>query len=250
MKGLLITPSTRHGCKVPKPEDKASKEPHGRGLLKAEGQPRGICSERASYPASCGPSAIIETPQNLSQVRLTLELDQQTLTDTAVPPRTPQDLPAISIKPATMRFFQPLLVLLPLAAAQAPFQIEQSSYPTAALATVTSVRNSYEASLSAQPAYTSLFNELCSISVELPAVTVFAEAGCDPIALAGSFLRATATPFWYSDLPNNLQGYVSSVANAEASMLAKAVNGGERVSGSVKVTGMVLAAGVAVMLML
>jgi hypothetical protein len=149
-----------------------------------------------------------------------------------------------------MRFFQPLLVLLPLAAAQAPFQIAQSSYPTAALATATSVRASYEASLSAQPAYTSAANELCSITVAKPAATVFYEAGCNPIALAESFLLATATPFWYSELPNDLRGYVSSVANAEASILAKAVNGGERVSGSVKVTGMVLAAGVAVMLML
>jgi len=149
-----------------------------------------------------------------------------------------------------MRFLQPLLVLLPLAAAQAPFQIEQSSYPTAALATVTSVRASYEASLSAQPAFTSAANELYSITVDAPATTIFAALNYDPISLAASYLRATATPFWYSELPNDLRGYVSSVANAEASMLAKAVNGGERVSGSVKITGMVLAAGVAVMLML
>lgn len=166
-----------------------------------------------------------------------------------------QDSPLTSspnhpLKTVTMHFISSLLVLLPLAAAQAPFQIEQSSYPTAALATVTSVRASYEASLSAQPAFTSFANELCSITVDLPAATAFAEAGCDPIVLAAEYLRATATPFWYSALPNDIQGYVSSVANAEASMLQKAVSGGERVHASVKLTGAVLAAGVAVMLML
>lgn len=149
-----------------------------------------------------------------------------------------------------MRFSPSLLVLLPLAAAQAPFQIEQSSYPTAALATVTSVRASYEASLSAQPAFTSAVREICSNTVDSPAATIFAELGCDPISLAASYLRATATPFWYSELPNDVRGYVSSIANAEASMLAKAVNGGERASRSVKITGLVLAAGVVAMLML
>ncbi|MCJ1243533.1 hypothetical protein MMC30_000730 [Trapelia coarctata] len=148
-----------------------------------------------------------------------------------------------------MRFLSSL-VLLPIAAAQAPFQIEQSSYPTAALATVTSVRASYEASLSAQPAFTSFAKELCSITVDAPAATVYAEAGCDPIVLAAEYLRATATPFWYSDLPSDLKGYVNSIASAEASMLQKAVSGGQRVQASVKVMGAALAAGVVVMLML
>ncbi|MCJ1406241.1 hypothetical protein MMC19_000306 [Ptychographa xylographoides] len=143
------------------------------------------------------------------------------------------------------------LALVALAAAQTPFPIAQSSYPTPALQTFTSVVASYEASLQAQPAWTSFADELCTIEVDAAAATIFSEASCNPVILAEAFLEATATPFWYSELPSDLQGYVSSVANAEASILGKAVgSGADRIFGSVKVMGVMLAAAFLGMLLL
>ena len=99
-----------------------------------------------------------------------------------------------------------LPVLLPLAAAQAPFPgIATRSLNDAQSSKLVSQISSYVASVIEQPAYTSAVAELEEVGRE-----------DNPIDLALAFVTATATPAWYSDLPSDLQSYVSSIAAAEA----------------------------------
>ena len=69
----------------------------------------------------------------------------------------------------------------------------------------------------AQPAYTSAALEL-------------EEAGDDsdsPLDLAEAFLTADATPTWFTQLPSDLQSYVSSIAAAQATIVAQDTSGAE-----------------------
>ncbi|CAF9919886.1 MAG: hypothetical protein GOMPHAMPRED_001911 [Gomphillus americanus] len=74
------------------------------------------------------------------------------------------------------------------------------------------------------------------------------EVNGDPILLAEAFLTATATPTWYTALPSDIQGFVSSVANAEATIAAK--DSGAAPNTEVWTFGVILAAGAAGMLLL
>ena len=118
-----------------------------------------------------------------------------------------------------MRSSAALLLLPALAAAQQPFPIVTKSVPTQVVAKISSDYAAYLTSVIAQPAYTSAVKEMVTAS-DVPAELVDA-ANTNPIELAQAFLTATATPSWYPGLPSDLQAYVSSIANAGATIAAK-----------------------------
>ncbi|MCJ1392940.1 hypothetical protein MMC18_005812 [Xylographa bjoerkii] len=149
-----------------------------------------------------------------------------------------------------MRFYALAALVLPLASAQTPFPIAGSLIPVTMTATLIAQESSYASSVAAQPSYTSFANSICSATVDEAAATFFAEASCDPFNLANAFFTATATPAWYTQLPSNVQSYVSSLANAEATIVQHVMSGGERAAGTVQTMGAALVAGFVGMLFL
>lgn len=131
-----------------------------------------------------------------------------------------------------------VLSLLPLAAlgaAQMPFPVMTRSAPQSIIDEISADVSKYVTSLTAQPAYTSAVNELNNDqSIDQDLVE---QADGNPIVLAEAFLTATATPAWYTALPSDLQvcffssslavllnlvqSFVSSVAAAQATIVAK-----------------------------
>jgi len=140
------------------------------------------------------------------------------------------------------------LVALPLALAQAPFPIAFSSYPAAEVTSAIYQWEIYAESIYTQPQYTTFVEECASVIQTMAADIAIdvGDLGCDPDNMASAFFAASATPAWYTALPGELQGYVSSIAHAEATILAKAVgvnlSGSEKVFGNVHIMGAVLAA--------
>lgn len=150
-----------------------------------------------------------------------------------------------------MRCISLLLAVLPLACAQVPFPIAFKSINAAQSSALSSLYHSYEVSLVLQPAYTT-FAVYMAEATNLPidAEVAFESAGNDPVSLADSFFTATATPAWYTEIPNDLQSYVSSVANAEASITAQVVGAAERLVPQTAVVGALLMTGLVMVLML
>ena len=149
-----------------------------------------------------------------------------------------------------MRYFLALILsLLPLALGQTPFPIAFSSANAAQLS---SSLSSYDSSLAQQPAYTSFASYMATATVSSDASAEFASASNNPLLLAINFFTATATPAWYTEIPAPFQSYVSSVANAEASIASKVLSSGgpEMVEAKVAVMGSLLAAMLVGMLLL
>lgn len=68
----------------------------------------------------------------------------------------------------------------------------------------------------------------------------------DPSDYVQSVITATATPSWYSAIPTPYQSYLSSVGNAEASIVSKDATGPAPTKApGVKVVGAALAVGAA-----
>jgi hypothetical protein len=102
-----------------------------------------------------------------------------------------------------------------------------------------------------QPAFTSFAAYMATAtSLSKDELNAFSRATTNPIALAVEFFTATATPAWYTEIPSDFQNYVSSVANAQASLASQVVSGAERPGTRVVITGAVLSAAFVGMLML
>ena len=152
-----------------------------------------------------------------------------------------------------MRYmFSLIFVLLSLAYAQTPFPCAfQTATNAAEISAISSLETSYVESLVKQPAYTS-FSEYMATATSLSEdeLNAYGRALNNPILLGIEFFTATATPAWYTEIPSDLQSYVSSVANAEASICTKVVSGAERLGARVTIMGTLLAAAFVGILML
>ncbi len=71
----------------------------------------------------------------------------------------------------------------------------------------------------------------------------------DPDGYLQSALTATALPTWFSALPTSAQAYISSVAQAEISIISKDAKG-PAPTNVVKVAGALVAAGGAALVLL
>ena len=146
-----------------------------------------------------------------------------------------------------------LLLFVPLVSAQAPFPVVATALGNPSqIATISSLAADYDASVRGAPAWTSFFSECSTLVVPAPIATFFAEENCDAVLLAVNFVTATATPDWYSALPSDGQSYVSSIAQAEATIIEKTlgINGAERVFGDVRIMAALLTATFVVVLAL
>ena len=155
-----------------------------------------------------------------------------------------------------MRYFLALILsLLPLAFGQTPFPIvfNTKSINTAQESSLVSYFFSFGSSLEQQPAFTS-FSSYMATATGLPddVSSEFSFVNNNPISLAEDYFTATATPAWYTEIPAPFQSYVSSVANAEASIASKVLSSGgpEMVEAKVAVMGSLLAAMLVGMLLL
>jgi len=147
--------------------------------------------------------------------------------------------------------FSLILALLPLAYAQTPFPIAFKTANSAQLSTISSSVSSYISSVVQQPAYTT-FSAYMATATDLSPdeQDAFNEADYDPVLLAEEFFTATATPVWYTEIPSNLQSYVSSIANSEASIAAKVVGEAKRLGARAAVIGALLTTALVGILML
>ena len=151
-----------------------------------------------------------------------------------------------------MRYIFSLIFVLSLAYAQTPFPIAfQPVTNVAQVSSLSSLDTSYVESLQMQPAFTS-FSEYMATATSLSEdeLNAFGSALNNPILLGIGFFTATATPAWYTEIPSDLQSYVSSVANEEASICTKVLSGAERLGARVTIMGTLLAAAFVGMLML
>jgi hypothetical protein len=147
--------------------------------------------------------------------------------------------------------FSLILALLPLAYAQTPFPIAFESVNSAKASSYSSLISSYAGSLENQPAFTT-FAYYMATATGLPPdeQDAFNEASTNPAGLALEFFTATATPAWYTEIPSDLQSYVSSVANGYASLATHVVGEADRLGARVAVMGALLTTALVGMLML
>lgn len=140
-----------------------------------------------------------------------------------------------------MRYIFSLVLALPLAYAQTPFPIAFRTVNSAQASSISSLVSSYAVSLEHQPTFTSLVNYMVTATgLSQAEINAFYEADNDPVLLANEFFTATATPVWYPELRGDLQSYVSSVANAEASIVAKVAGDAKRLGTRAAVVGALL----------
>ena len=143
------------------------------------------------------------------------------------------------------------LITLPLLAlAQAPFPIMTQTVNSAQKSAISSSVSAYVTSIATQPAYTSASNEMYTATVFPEALTAFENANGNPILLAQDFLTATATPAWYTQCPNGVQNYVSSVAAAEATIVKNVIGSAGRSWGGINVGAMLAGTGLVVVMLL
>jgi len=143
--------------------------------------------------------------------------------------------------------------LLPLAFGQTPFPIAFKNNMNAAQSSAFEAsRSSYFTSLGKQAPWTSFaaFMETATDLTEAETAEFYL-ADYNPAKLGDDFFLATATPLWYTDIPTPFKSYVSSVASAEASIIAKVEgDGAKKVEAKVAVMGSLLATMLVVMLLL
>jgi hypothetical protein len=141
-----------------------------------------------------------------------------------------------------MRYIFSLIVaLLPLAYAQTPFPIAFKTVNSAQASSISSLASSYAKSAEQQPPFTTLAEYMATATdLSQDELDAFNNADNNPIFLGGDFLTATATPVWYTQIPSNLQSYVSSVANSEASIIAQVVGDAKRLGTRTAVVGALL----------
>lgn len=151
-----------------------------------------------------------------------------------------------------MRYHVSLIpILAALAHAQKSLPTTIQGLNAAQLSSLSALGIPYDTSLLQQPAYTTFSQYMATATGVTPdEATAFAAAHNNPISLAIEYLAATVTPVWYTQLPGDLQSYVSSVANAQASILTQALSGADRVGDRVAVMGALLTAAVVGVLML
>jgi len=111
--------------------------------------------------------------------------------------------------------------LLKGVSAQAPFgyAATASITGTAKQSQLSSSVYTYASSVALQPAYTSFVAECLQVQVQDAALSAFEAASCSPFELVAMLFTATATPAWYTQMPGDMQGYVSSLASAEQSII-------------------------------
>ncbi len=151
-----------------------------------------------------------------------------------------------------MRFtFSLVLALLPLAYAQTPFPIAFKTGNAAQASSASSLASSYALSVEQQPAFTTFAASMAQATgLTENEQVAFNNADNNPILLANAFFTATATPAWYTEVPSNLQSYVSSIANAEASIVAQVLGDAPRLGSKVAVVGGLLTTMLVAILML
>ncbi len=151
-----------------------------------------------------------------------------------------------------MRFiFSLLLTLLPLAYAQTPFPIAFKTVNAAQGSSLSSLASSYALSVEQQPAFTTFAGYMATATgLSQDELDAFNAANNNPIILAGAFFTATATPAWYTEIPGNLQSYVSSIANAEASIAIQVAGEGKKLGTRTAVVGALLTTALVGVLML
>jgi hypothetical protein len=151
-----------------------------------------------------------------------------------------------------MRYiFSLILALLPLAYAQTPFPIAFKSANSAQISSISSLVSSYLVSVVQQPAFTTFEAYMATATgLSQDEQDAFDEADDNPILLADEFFSATATPAWYTQIPSDLQSYVSSIANSEASLAAKVVGDAKRLGTRAAVIGALLTTALVGVLML
>jgi hypothetical protein len=157
-----------------------------------------------------------------------------------------------------MRYFLALVLsLLPLAFGRAPFPSIASftgTMPTAISSAVEASLTAYGISVENQPSFTSWAGFMATATdLSTDESNAFAAADNNPVLLAIGFITATATPAWYTEIPDRFRSYVSSIASVAASIAEKAESessGAERVEAKVAVMGSLLATMLVVMLLL
>jgi hypothetical protein len=151
-----------------------------------------------------------------------------------------------------MRYiFSLILALLPLAYAQTPFPIAFKTVNSAQASSISSLASSYAISVEQQPAFTTFSAYMATATgLSQDGSDAFNEADYNPILLANEFFTATATPAWYTEIPSSLQSYVSSVANSEASIVARVAGDAKRLGTRAAVVGALLTTALVGILML
>jgi hypothetical protein len=151
-----------------------------------------------------------------------------------------------------MRYiFSLVLALLPLAYAQTPFPIAFKTVNPAQSSSISSLASSYIISVEQQPAFTTFSSYMAAATgLSQDELNAFIEADNNPILLANEFFTATATPVWYTEIPSNLQSYVSSIANSEASIIAQVAGDAKRLGTRAAVVGSLLTTALVGILML